>query len=140
MKTSTLRQLADSFTEVRHYHLASALLESNPSRQSRERDKACRVATILEAIRFELSARETRSGRTQDAAHRAERYLQRLLEDFLTLGDLEGVRPVPLVAPACAPPGAGFENAASGVGGAADGTPAQADCRQPSRRAAGRPE
>lgn len=93
MKTSTLRQLLESLTEVRYYHLASTLLESDPARQSRDRDRAYRVGAILDAIRFELSAREACDARPQDAARRAEHYLQRLLEDFLALGDLEGVQP-----------------------------------------------
>lgn len=88
MKTSTLRQLVDSLTDVRHYHLASALLESDPERQSRERDQAHQAGAVLDAIRFELSARDARNGRTTDAALHADGYLHRLLADFLGLGDL----------------------------------------------------
>lgn len=83
MKTLTLQRLAISLEAERRYHVASALLEADPDRQSWGRHQAYRDGAMLDAMHFELCAREAHSGRSAGEAQRADRYLQRLLEDFL---------------------------------------------------------
>lgn len=93
MKTSTLRHLVISLSDARQHHLKRALLESDPSCQSRERMCACQVQEVLDAIRFELAVRATHSRRTLDDAHRSDHNLKRLLAKCLELGDLDETSP-----------------------------------------------
>lgn len=79
MKTATLHRLAG--------HLLSALLLSEPTRQARERCGVRRIKAALYAIRIELAARATRVHRVPEELHNAERNIQRLLADFLELGN-----------------------------------------------------
>ncbi|MGH8192512.1 MAG: hypothetical protein ACREP2_13835 [Rhodanobacteraceae bacterium] len=120
MKTSTLQHLVDSLTGVRQHHLASALLESDPAHQSRELDQADKVGAVLDAVRFELAARDAPSGRMTDVARRAEHYLQRLLADFLEPGEREETPPTASPAALATAPGlhtgiAAGENGGSSV-------------------------
>lgn len=98
MKTLTLQRLMVSFEETRHHHIAAALLETDPGRQSCARRLAYRAAAMLDAIHFELLAREQGSGRTVVEARRADRYLQHLLEEFLDMRELIGGLPEPALA------------------------------------------
>lgn len=98
MKTLTLQRLMVSFEETRHYHIAAALLETDPDRQSCARRLAYRAAAVLDAIHFELLAREEGSGRTVVETRRADRYLQHLLEEFLDMREPTGGSPEPALA------------------------------------------
>lgn len=92
MKTSTLRQLIASLADTQHVHLTSALLETDSARQSRERHRAYRIGVILDAIRFELSARGSADRRSKGIACRADHYIEHLLEDFFETQQLGGIR------------------------------------------------
>lgn len=111
MKTLTLQRLMVSFEETRHYHTASALLETDPERQAQARHLAWRAGAVLDAIRFELSARETRHVRTTVESQRADHYLRHLLEEFLDLREQ-------VIEPVCAEAGAPPRGLVGGIVGA----------------------